>query len=67
MTLFHASGNTAAVFLPIANTVSGDNINTLIILIGLEIIVAVAVILIEGPRCLSRTAPAQTVSQDSTL
>jgi uncharacterized protein len=59
VTLFHAAGNTAGVFLPIANTVTGSNLNALIIQIVLEILVAIVVIVIEGPERLSRTEPKQ--------
>ena len=58
-TLFHASGNTAGVFLPIANTVTGDNIGTLVFLVVLEIVVAIVVVRIAGPARLSRTEPRQ--------
>jgi uncharacterized protein len=59
VTLFHAAGNTAGVFLPIANTVTGSNLNALIIQIVLEILVAIVVIVIEGPERLSQTEPKQ--------
>jgi membrane protease YdiL (CAAX protease family) len=57
--LFHASGNTAGAFLPIANTITGTNVNTLIIQIALELLVAILVIMIAGPGRLSRTEPKQ--------
>ena len=58
-TLFHASGNTAGVFLPIANTVAGKDIGTLIFQVLLQIVVAVVVLRIAGPERLSRTEPVQ--------
>jgi hypothetical protein len=58
-TLFHASGNTAGVFLPIANTVTGNNIGTLVFQVVLEIVVAMVVVRIAGPARLSRTEPMQ--------
>jgi CAAX protease family protein len=58
-TLFHASGNTAGVFLPIANTVTGNNTGALILQVLLEIIVAVVVVRTAGPERLSRTEPKQ--------
>jgi len=59
VTLFHATGNTGGAFLPVANTLTGTNLNTLIIQIALEILVAIVVIVFEGPERLSRTAPKQ--------
>lgn len=58
-TLFHASGNTGAVFLPVATSVSGTNAGTLPIQIALEILVAGIVVLTHGPARLSRTEPKQ--------
>jgi membrane protease YdiL (CAAX protease family) len=58
-TLFHASGNTAGVFLPIANTVTGNNIGTLVFQVVLEIVVTMVVVRIAGPARLSRTEPMQ--------
>ena len=66
-TLFHASGNTAGVFLPIANTVTGNNTGALVLLVLLEIIVAVAVVRIAGPERLSRTEAVQQQGSPSTL
>jgi membrane protease YdiL (CAAX protease family) len=54
VTLFHASGNAAGVFLPIANTVTGNNTGTLILLVLLQIVVASVVLMIAGPARLSR-------------
>jgi membrane protease YdiL (CAAX protease family) len=47
VTILHAAGNTAGMFLPMANTVSGSNLNVLIITIALNFLV-VAVILLSG-------------------
>lgn len=58
-TLFHASGNTAGVFLPIANTVIGSNLGALVLQVVLEIIAAVVVVRIAGPARLSRTESVQ--------
>ena len=58
-TLFHASGNTAGVFLPIANTVTGSNMGALVLQAVLQVIVAVAVIGVAGPQRLSRTESVQ--------
>jgi membrane protease YdiL (CAAX protease family) len=59
VTLFHSSANTAAVFLPIANTVSGNNLSALTVEIALSIIAAIVVTVTAGPERLSRTAPKQ--------
>jgi membrane protease YdiL (CAAX protease family) len=59
-TIFHAAGNTAGVFLPIANTTSGSNMGVLIIAIVIEILVAIVVTVVSGPERLSRTEPRQT-------
>ncbi|HSB90239.1 MAG TPA: type II CAAX endopeptidase family protein [Anaerolineales bacterium] len=54
-TLFHAAGNTGGAFLPIASTIAGTNLNTLLIQIALELLVAVAVTVSAGSAALSRT------------
>jgi len=54
VTLFHASGNTAGVFLPVANTVTGNNLGALIFQVLLEIIVAILIVRSAGPARLSR-------------
>lgn len=53
-TLFHAAGNTAGAFLPIASTAAGTNLNTLLIVIALEALAAIVVTLASGPAQLSR-------------
>lgn len=59
VTILHAAGNTAGVFLPMANTLSSENLGTLLIAIALEILVAVIVTVYAGPAWLSRTEPKQ--------
>jgi CAAX protease family protein len=66
-TLFHASSNTAGVFLPIANTVTGNNTGALILQVALEIIVAVVVVMTAGRERLSRTESMQVQGSSSTL
>jgi uncharacterized protein len=66
-TLFHASGNTGGVFLPVATTATDGNISTTIIQVLLEVIVAIVVTVIAGPARLSRTEPIQVHEQSSTL
>jgi CAAX protease family protein len=58
--LFHASDNTASVFLPVANTATGGNLNIFAIVVVLDIIAAIAVTMIERPGQLSRTELMQT-------
>jgi uncharacterized protein len=57
--LFHAGSNTAGVFMPMANTVSSENMGEYIIYVLLEVVTAVIIILATGPERLSRTAPKQ--------
>lgn len=59
VTLFHAAGNTAGVFLPGGTTVSGGNVSAFVIQIALEVIVAVIVVLVAGPERLSRSQEKQ--------
>ena len=66
-TLFHASGNTAGVFLPIVNTVTGSNTSTLILQVLLQIAVAIVVVMIAGSERLSRTGSVQVQESPSTL
>jgi uncharacterized protein len=55
VTLFHASFNTAAMFLPVANNLNDANMNMRILISLLEIIVAASVVLYAGAERLSRT------------
>jgi uncharacterized protein len=59
-TLFHAAGNTAGVFLPIANTAVGSNVNALLIQAGLDVVAAIVVVWVCGPANLSRSLSKQT-------
>jgi membrane protease YdiL (CAAX protease family) len=59
-TLAHASANTAGVFLPIANTVSGSDTQTLEIQIVIDAVVVIAVVAFAGATNLSRSVPKQT-------
>lgn len=61
VTFFHASGNTAGVFLPVANTISGNNLNALIIIIALEVLLAIVLTFIHGGENLSRTMSKQVI------
>jgi membrane protease YdiL (CAAX protease family) len=67
VTLFHASGNTAGVFLPIANTVTANNMGALLLQVLLEIIVAIVVMIIAGPARLSRREQPQMQERSSNL
>jgi membrane protease YdiL (CAAX protease family) len=55
VTLFHASFNTAGVLLPIANTVTDNNMSALVAVVLLEVIAAIIVTVFAGPSRLSRT------------
>lgn len=59
VTVFHAAGNTAGFFLPVANTLSSDNIGALVIAVVLVTLVAVVVTGLTGPERLSRPAAKQ--------
>ena len=59
VTLFHASSNTAGVFVPMANTVSGENMGAYIIFVLLEVVVAIMITVITGTARLSPTEPKQ--------
>ncbi len=67
VTLLHAAGNTAGVFLPVGSTLSGTNLNTLIIQVVLEVLAAVVVVAIAGPARLSRANPKQVQAQVGSL
>ena len=55
----HAVSNTAGVFMPMASTVSSENMGSYIIYILLEVLAAIAIIAIAGPARLSRIEPMQ--------
>lgn len=57
-TLFHASSNTASVFLPLSNTAS-SNSSALIIQVLVEAIVVIVITFTAGPARLSRTGSKQ--------
>jgi len=59
VTLFHAAGNTAGVFLPVATTIGGVNTGTLAIQVAIEALIATAVVLTQGADHLSPTGPRQ--------
>lgn len=61
VSLFHAGSNTAGVFMPMANTVSSENMGAYIIYVLLEVVTAVVIILVTGPARLSRTEPKQAL------
>jgi uncharacterized protein len=63
----HASGNTAGVFMPMANTVSSENMGAYIIFVLLEVITAVMIIIVTGPERFSHTEPMQAQASPSTL
>jgi membrane protease YdiL (CAAX protease family) len=59
VTLFHASSNTAGLFVPMANTVSGENMSTYIVYVLLEVLTALIVVAVTGADRLSRTQEKQ--------
>jgi len=63
----HASSNTAGLFMPMANTVSSENMGAYIIFVLLEVITAVMIIIVTGPERFSRTEPVQAQASPSTL
>ena len=52
-TIMHAAGNTAGVFLPMANTLSGSNMGTLVFVIVIEVLIAILVTVVAGSERLS--------------
>lgn len=58
-TLFHASGNTGGILLPVATTAAEGNITVSIIQLMLEVAVVVVVTFRAGAAHLSRTEPKQ--------
>ena len=63
----HASSNTAGLFMPMANTVSSENMGAYISFVLLEVITAVMIIIVTGPERFSRTEPIQAQASPSTL
>ena len=59
VTILHASSNTAGVFLPIANTVSSQNMGAYIGYVLFEWVAAAVIVLAAGPERLSRTEEKQ--------
>lgn len=57
VTLLHASGNTAGVFFPIANTVSGSNPAGLVLAIVILFFIAVGVVVFSFPAWVSQKQP----------
>lgn len=67
VTITHASGNTAGPFMPMANTVSSENMGAYIIFALLQVVTAVMIIIVTGPERLSRTEPMQVQASPSIL
>ena len=66
VTLFHASSNTAGVFMPMANTMSSGNMGAYMIFVLLEAAAAILIVIATGPERLSRIEPMQ-VQQESLI
>ena len=62
-TLFHASGNTGGILLPIATTATNGNITASIIQLLLEVAVVVIITIRAGAAHLSQTEPKQVQEQ----
>lgn len=58
-TLFHASGNTGGILLPVAITATGGNLTVSIIQFLIEVVVVIVVTVRAGAARLSRTEPKQ--------
>jgi membrane protease YdiL (CAAX protease family) len=63
----HASSNTAGVFMPMANTVSGENMSAYITFVLLEVLTAVVIVLATGAERLSRTESLKVKEAASTV
>ena len=57
--LCHAISNTVGIFVPMASTVSSENMGSYIIYVLLEVAVAVVILFVSGPARLSRTEEMQ--------
>ncbi len=55
----HAISNTAGIFVPMASTVSSENMGSYIIYVLLEVVAALMIIFVAGPTRLSRTEEKQ--------
>ena len=67
VTLFHASSNTAGIFMPMANTVSSGNMGAYVIFVLLEAAAAILIIVATGLQRLSRTEAVQVQEELSLL
>jgi len=59
VTICHAASNTVSIFVPMASTISSENMGSYIAYAMLEVAAAIAVTVIAGPARLSRTEPKQ--------
>ena len=66
-TLFHASGNTGGIVLPVVTTAANGNIYILVIQTLVEVTAAILVIMLAGPERLSRTEREQAQISPSIL
>ena len=56
----HAASNTVGIFLPVANTTTGENMGAYITIALFEVAAAIIITIIAGPGRLSRTEQMQT-------
>lgn len=55
----HAAWNTTGIFIPVASTISAENLGAFAMQVLVEILLAVVIVVSAGPADLSRTAPKQ--------
>ncbi len=55
----HSAWNTTGIFIPVASTVSAENLGALAVQVTIEVLIAVAIVVFAGPENLSRTKPKQ--------
>jgi len=55
----HAISNTVGIFVPMASTISSENMGSYIVYVLFEVIAAIVVTVVAGPAHLSRTKPMQ--------
>jgi CAAX protease family protein len=60
----HAAWNTAGIFIPVASTISTENLGALVMRVVIEMLLAIVIVLLAGPANLSRTESRQVTSAD---
>ena len=62
--MMHASANTAGIFLPMADTLSNENLGAYVGYVLFQVIAAILIVITSGPARLSRTEPMQIQGSD---